>query len=111
MSVVYSPLGTQIMKNNPQAQLAVPRGPVERYWPHEPGELPEAQLALCDSWCMRARSCDGECIIDVICLTLTGTGRDGEWLRISRWGVHVADVRTVAELAEYVELGRLRTAP
>jgi hypothetical protein len=59
---------------------------------------------------VRARSCDGEWVIDVICLTVTGTGRDGDWLRISRWGVHVADVRTVAELAEYADLGRLRAA-
>jgi hypothetical protein len=21
--------------------------------------------------------------------SLTGTGRDGEWLRISRWGIHI----------------------
>jgi hypothetical protein len=51
--------------------------------------------------------CDSWCVIDVIRLSLTGHGREGEWLRIRRWGIHVADVRTVAELAKYVDLAGL----
>ena len=49
-------------------------------------------------------------MVDVIRLALTGTHRDGEWLRIKRWGWHVADVRTVAELARYVDLATLGEA-
>jgi hypothetical protein len=63
---------------------------------------------MCDRCGVRVRSCDGQWIIDVIRLSLTGTGRDGEWLRISRSGIHVADVRTVDELAGYVDLAELR---
>lgn len=58
---------------------------------------------------MRVGTYDREWIIDVIRLSLTGTGRDGEWLRISRWGIHVADVRTVDELTRYVDLTELCT--
>lgn len=47
---------------------------------------------------MRASARDGTTIVDVIRLSCTGTGRDGEWLRVRRGGYHVADVRTVAEL-------------
>lgn len=58
---------------------------------------------------MRVGTYDREWIIDVIRLSLTGTGRDGEWLRISRRGIHVADVRTVDELTRYVDLTKLCT--
>lgn len=63
---------------------------------------------MCDSWGMRVRTCNGEWVIDVIRLSLTGTGRDGEWLRISRWGLHIADVRTVDELVQYVDFSELQ---
>jgi hypothetical protein len=43
-------------------------------------------------------------MIDVIHLTLTGTHRDGEWLRVRRWGMHFADLRTIEQLAEVVDL-------
>lgn len=36
--------------------------------------------------------------VDVIHLSSTTDHRDGEWLRVSLHGSHVADVRTVAEL-------------
>jgi hypothetical protein len=49
-------------------------------------------------------------MIDVIHLTLTGTHRDGEWLRVRRWGMHFADLRTVDQLAEVVDLATLEEA-
>ena len=57
---------------------------------------------------MRVRSADGEWVIDVIHLTLTGTHHDGEWLRVRRWGMHFADLRTVEQLAEVVDLATLK---
>jgi hypothetical protein len=57
---------------------------------------------------MRCRSADGEWQVDVIRLIATGTHRDGDWLRIRRWGCHIADVRTVDELQEYVDLADLQ---
>jgi hypothetical protein len=39
---------------------------------------------------------------------VTGTGnRDGEWLRLRQYGYWTADVRSVAELAEWLELASL----
>jgi hypothetical protein len=67
-------------------------------------------VGLCDYWDVRVRSPDGEWIIDVIHLTLTGTHRDGEWLRVRRWGMHFADLRTVEQLAEVVDLATLEEA-
>jgi hypothetical protein len=55
---------------------------------------------------VRVRSADGEWVIDVIRLSLTGTGRDGEWLRVSWWGWFVAELRSVAELATVVDLAQ-----
>jgi hypothetical protein len=49
-------------------------------------------------------------MIDVIHLTLTGTHRDGEWLRVRRWGMHFADLRTIEQLAEVVDLATLEEA-
>jgi hypothetical protein len=49
-------------------------------------------------------------MIDVIHLTLTGTHRDGEWLRVRRWGMHFADLRTVEQLAKVVDLATLDEA-
>ena len=56
---------------------------------------------------MRCRSADGEWQVDVIRLIATGAHRDGAWLRIRRWGCHIADVRTVDE-QEYVDLADLQ---
>jgi hypothetical protein len=65
---------------------------------------------LCDYWDVRVRSPDGEWMIDVIHLTLTGTHGDGEWLRVRHWGMHFADLRTVEQLAEVVDLATLEEA-
>jgi hypothetical protein len=65
---------------------------------------------VCDYWDVRVRSADRQWVVDVIRLALTGTHRDREWLRIKRWGWHVADVRTVAEVAQYVDLATLEEA-
>jgi hypothetical protein len=46
---------------------------------------------------MRCISRDGTTVVERIRLSCTGS--DGEWLRVKRHGFHVADVRTVAELA------------
>lgn len=59
---------------------------------------------------MRVRSRDGEWVIDVVRLSLTGTGRDGEWLRVSRWGCFVTELRSVSELARLVDLATLEEA-
>lgn len=56
---------------------------------------------------MRVRSADGDWVIDVVRLSLTGTGRDGEWFRLSRRGWFVAELQSVAELAELVDLATL----
>jgi rhodanese-related sulfurtransferase len=45
--------------------------------------------------------------VDVITLSATPDHRDGEWLRVSFHGVHVADVRTVAELEQWFSLETL----
>lgn len=58
----------------------------------------------------RVRSRDGEWTVEVIALSATGTGRDGEWLQITQRTVHVAGVRTVAEVAEHVDLSQLYPA-
>lgn len=55
----------------------------------------------------RFRSFDGQWTIDVIRLSLTGNHRDGECFRIARWGIFVAEARTVAELGQHVDLAKL----
>ncbi len=45
--------------------------------------------------------------VDVIHLSSTPDHRDGEWLRVGLHGVHVADVRTVAELEQWFPLAEL----
>jgi hypothetical protein len=57
----------------------------------------------------RYRAADGW-VVDVITLSLTSGNRDGTWLRICRHGYHVADVRTIEELADYVPLEGLEPA-
>jgi hypothetical protein len=49
--------------------------------------------------------------VDVIRLTLTGNHRDGERLRVARWGFFVAELRTVEELASFVDLAELEERP
>jgi hypothetical protein len=43
-------------------------------------------------------------------LSETGTGRDGEWIRITQHGYFVAEVRAVEELARYVDPAELEVA-
>jgi hypothetical protein len=58
---------------------------------------------------MRCISRDGTTVVETIRLSCTGTGRDGEWLKVKRRGYHVADGRTVAEVAGLgVDLDDLR---
>ena len=52
---------------------------------------------------MRLRSKDGTWRVDLISLSWTGDGRDGPRFRITRNGYFVAEVRTLAELARYVD--------
>lgn len=55
---------------------------------------------------MKWRTTDGQYTVDVI--HLTGTrNRDGEWFRVKQHGVHLADVRSVDELAQYIDLADL----
>jgi hypothetical protein len=45
--------------------------------------------------------------VDVIHLSSTPDHRHGAWLRVSLHGSHVADVRTVAKLAQWFPLAEL----
>jgi hypothetical protein len=45
--------------------------------------------------------------VEVVQLSDTSGNHDGEWLRVSYHGYHVADVRSVAELERYFPLGEL----
>jgi hypothetical protein len=45
--------------------------------------------------------------VDVITLSGTPDHHDGEWLRVSFHGFHIADVRTVAELERWFPLAEL----
>jgi hypothetical protein len=56
---------------------------------------------------VRWRTRDGQYTVEVVRLALTGRRRDGEWLRVKQHGAHVADVRTVEELAEILDLADL----
>jgi hypothetical protein len=49
----------------------------------------------------------GGWMADVIHLSSTPDHRDGEWLRVSLHGSHVAGVRTVAELEQWFPLAGL----
>jgi hypothetical protein len=59
---------------------------------------------------VRCRSADGQWRVDVINLTVTPNHHDGAWLRISRWGWWVADVRTIGELRDYLDPADLAEA-
>jgi hypothetical protein len=56
---------------------------------------------------LRFTSADGDWVVDVIRLSLTGDGRDGECFRVSRCGFFVAEARTLEELGRYVDPARL----
>ena len=53
---------------------------------------------------MRLTSADGEWVIEVIRLSLTGDNRDGEWFRVTRHGFFFAEARSLAELRRHVNL-------
>jgi hypothetical protein len=56
-------------------------------------------------------SLDGTTVVEVVRLSCTGKGRDGEWLRVRRHGYYVGEVRTVGELAGLgIDLADLREA-
>lgn len=59
---------------------------------------------------MKWRSKDGNWQVEDITLALTGDGRDGHWLRLRYRGYFVAECRTVAELARYVDISELEDA-
>jgi hypothetical protein len=59
---------------------------------------------------VRFTSADGRWIVDVIWLSLTGNHRDGECFRIARDGYFVGEARTVAELADYLDITCLTEA-
>jgi len=48
--------------------------------------------------------------VEAVRLSLTPDNHDGEWLRVRYFGLWVADVRQVAELAAWFPLGELREA-
>ena len=48
-------------------------------------------------------------VIETICLSCTGTGRDGHWYRVKRGQWHIADVRMVEQLVGLgIDLADLR---
>lgn len=56
---------------------------------------------------MRWRTTDGRYTVEVVRLSLTGRHRDGDWFRVKEYGCHVADVRTLEELARFIDLADL----
>ena len=59
---------------------------------------------------MRFRSIDGEWVVDVIRLSLTGDHSDGERFRVTRYGFFVAEVKTIDELRQHVDPAELEEA-
>ena len=57
---------------------------------------------------MRLASRDGMWIVDLIQLSLTGTGRDGDWLRVSQYEYFTAEVRAWSDLARYLDADDLQ---
>jgi hypothetical protein len=53
---------------------------------------------------------DGRTRVDAISLSATGTGRDGEWLRVTSDGFFVGQVRSCRDLAKLVDLADLKEA-
>jgi hypothetical protein len=45
--------------------------------------------------------------VEVVQLTSTPDRHDGQWLRVKQYGIWTADVRTVGELAHFVDLAEL----
>ena len=59
---------------------------------------------------MRFRTTDGEWVVDVIRLSLTGDHRDGDRFRVTRHGFFVAEVKTIDELRQHVDPAELEEA-
>ncbi len=60
----------------------------------------------------RLISSDGTTVVETVRLAGTGTGHDGEWIRVTRHGFHGGDVRTPdqlaglgVDLADFTEVG------
>jgi hypothetical protein len=51
---------------------------------------------------------DGRTVVDLITLSATGSGRDGQWFRITCNGWFYAEVRTCTALGQLVDLAELR---
>lgn len=45
--------------------------------------------------------------VEVVHLTGTPDHHDGEWLRVKQYGIWTADVRTIPELQQWVDLSEL----
>jgi transposase InsO family protein len=80
--------------------------------PHLPGTLGQVSVRLKYETftSVRLKSGDGRWRVDLIRHTATSDHRDGEWLRVHRDGFFVAEVRTVAELGDYVDVAELEEA-
>jgi hypothetical protein len=48
----------------------------------------------------RFATADGQWVVDVIHLSLTGTNRDGQWIRVRHHGYLAGEVRNCGELAK-----------
>jgi len=57
---------------------------------------------------MRWGSSDGRWVVERIRLSLTGSGRDGEWLRVSEYGYFAGEVRAWSDLAGYLDVDGLQ---
>ena len=55
----------------------------------------------------RWRTQDGCWSVEVVTLSHTPDYHDGQWIRVRRWGYFIADVRSPADLAQYVALEEL----
>ena len=47
-------------------------------------------------------------MVERIQLSLTGSGRDGEWLRVSEYGYFASEVRVWSDLAGHLDVDDLR---
>lgn len=56
------------------------------------------------------RSRDGRYTVEVVQLSVTPNRQDGKRIRLKFCGYYVADVRSVAELSEHVDLADLEEA-
>lgn len=65
-------------------------------------DLRQTQDMAADRW--RA---PGGWTVEIVHLTGTPNHHDGQWLRVCQYGSWTADVRTVDELAQYVDLAEL----